>query len=372
MNAERNWEQTLQAEQFDLPQEQWLRMENDMRAWLAGQARQARVVSPPPARSWREWFKPARWGMVLGGLAVAGMVWVGLPRAVPVEWKAGESKRLDGKYSWKYARVELQGQALLTLESVGSTMARLRLDSGEARFVVHPRRAGETFQVDLEPDCEAKVVGTSFRVRKAPLGSWIEVEEGTVAFLRSGTSRLVSGSKAFCREEPVVVVPAASAKVVALEPLESPRAQAVPAAAEPQVEVPSCQDTGPCLAILAKFVQDHPSHQAKSEIALRWARLARKAGDPRDALVAYSLVQSPTLADQARLESLEVRAAEFGQAKQVSDTLDRWLAATPESSGRWKQLATLKLDLLRQLGQADQAKSFEERLNRQASGTKGP
>ncbi|MBK9578672.1 MAG: FecR domain-containing protein [Fibrobacterota bacterium] len=368
MSGERDWERTLREDQYDLPAETWQRMENDMRGWLAAQTRSANATSrPAPAPWWATLLRPSRWGVALAGLAIAGAVFHFQPGATDdLAWQVGQQLSFDGERSteWTEARCEVQGTgAKLTLARLDDQSVQLRLDRGQATFYVQPRRAGETFQVDLTRDCQVQVVGTVFSVGRDSLNAWVAVQEGRVRLQASQEGQFIDqGGRAQC---PV----AQAAPRVTSANQEAPAkdtsriAEVVAAPVSNAIAVPSCNEVGPCVAVLSAFVRQHPDHPAVSEVSLRWGRLAARGGDPRDALVGYSHVRSPVLMPMARLEGLQLRAREFGEALAAADSLDRWLAGLRSSDRMWKPVAQARLEIYRRQGDDSGARKLQEKIS---------
>ena len=84
---------------------------------------------------------------------------------------------------------------------------------------------------------------------------------------------------------------------------------------------------------------------------MRWARLAARSGDTRDALVAYGIASSsPALAEVARLESLRMRSERLSQEKLVADSLEVWLPRLRPGSAIWRQAWSLRAEVARRSG----------------------
>ncbi|HOX53346.1 MAG TPA: FecR domain-containing protein, partial [Fibrobacteria bacterium] len=288
------------------------------------------------------------------------------------DWEAGQARVFDGgqQVAWEDARCEVQGtNAHLTLSRMDEQTIQLRMDQGQATFHVQPRRAGETFQVDLAKDCQVQVVGTTFTVGVDSLKAWVDVQEGRVRLQAAGEGQFVDpGARAQCpdsRKASANPMPKSDSARTEDAPPTIPVAASQPVSV--QVEVPACNEPGPCVTVLSNFVRQHPGHPAVSEVALRWGRLAARGGDPRDALVGYSHVKSPVLAPMARLESLQLRAREFGEQAAVADSLDRWLAGLKESHPLFKPVAQLRVELYRRQGNDSGARSLEERISGSAT-----
>lgn len=375
MSIERDWEKTLHEGQFDLPAETWQRMENDMRGWLAREARHNAVPQPAAQRGWlARILRPSRWGAALAGLAIAGVAFHFVQgRTERIDWEQGQARVLDHqkRLHWSQARAEVQGSlARLTLARMDDQVVEVRLDGGQATFHVQPRRAGESFLVDLAKDCQVQVVGTAFTVGVDSSNAWVSVQEGRVRLLTAGADRFVAGGeRAVCSVPPVSPNAAASATDTPAPELASAsvvsKATGVQAgiAVRDTVQVPSCNEPGPCIGVLSAFVQRHPDHSAVSEVSLRWGRLAARAGDPRDALVGYSHVHSSVLAPIARIEAAELRVRELGQTKEMADSLDRWLGQLNPSNALWKRVASLRVEVHHRQGDESGARRLQEKIN---------
>ncbi|MBK8801771.1 MAG: FecR domain-containing protein [Fibrobacteres bacterium] len=372
MSAERDWERTLREDQYDLPAESWQRMENDMRSWLAAQSRNANA-SPAVTRApwWSALLRPSRWGVALAGIALAGIVYH-FQAATPDQlvWQPGQQRFFDGPNSseWAEARCEVQGsQAHITLARLDEQVVQLRLDQGQATFLVKPRRVGETFQVDLTKDCLVQVVGTAFTVGKDSLSAWVTVKEGRVRLQVAGDGQFVDrGGRAQCPSPEESVGQGSATTDSSLkdsgEKVAGGAATHLTVAVPSLVAVPSCNEPGPCVAVLSAFVRKHPDHPAVNEVSLRWGRLAARGGDPRDALVGYSHVRSQILSPIARLEAMQLRVREFGESGPVADSLDRWLSKLKVSDPIWRQVTGLRLEIFRRQGNDSSARRLQEQI----------
>lgn len=376
MSIDRDWEKTLHDGQYDLPAETWQRMENDMRGWLAREARQQVAPAPAAQRNWLAWvLRPSRWGTALAGLAIAGVTFhYAQGRTETIDWAQGQARVLDHQklLHWSQARAEVQGSlAHLTLARMDDQVVQVRLDGGQATFHVQPRRAGESFLVDLAKDCQVQVVGTAFTVGVDSSNAWVSVQEGQVRLLTAGADRFVAGGeRAVCSVPSALPAATANAKDSAVtdSPAVAPVAKSMSgsvagAVVRDSVQVPSCNEPGPCVELLSAFVRNHPDHPAVSEVSLRWGRLAARGGDPRDALVGYAHVSSPVIAPIARIESMELRVREFGQAKDLADSLDRWLGQLNPTNAIWKRVALLRVDVHRRQGDDSGARRLQEKIN---------
>jgi hypothetical protein len=284
----------------------------------------------------------------------------------------------NSHWNWTAERCEIDGQdARLVLSSRGANEVGIRLERGEATFHVQHRRPGESFAVEVG-DCKVHVVGTVFTVGVDSLRPWVAVQEGRIRLEHPKFQRFVdAGQKSTCRED------AAPSPSVATESVPTPPAAAVardvpaiaPArgvAASDSIAVPSCQEGAACVRILSEFVRVHPDHAATPDVALRWARLASRGGDTRDALVAYGIASaSPALADDARLESLRMRSEQLSQDRMVADSLDDWIPRLRPGSAIWRRAWTLRGEVARRSGDAPSAERASKALNAPATAEGG-
>jgi hypothetical protein len=378
MAEQRDWERTLKETSYDLPEETWQRLENDMRGWLANEARSPRRARP--------WYEPLlgvfqSWRVGLAGavaacvLAFGAWFWIAPDR---LSWAPGQALDAHGTTHWNWIaeRCEIDGQnARLVLSSRGENEVGIKLERGEATFHVQHRRPDESFTVDVG-DCKVHVVGTIFTVGVDSLQPWVAVQEGRIRLEHRTFQRFVSaGQKSTCREDVPAAVPPAPA---ATESRPSPSvAVAVAAgvsvaAAADSIVVPSCQEGAACVRILSEFVRIHPAHPATPGVALRWARLAARGGDTRDALVAYGIASSSAaLVDEARLESLRMRSEQLSQEKTVADSLEVWIPSLRPGSAIWNQAWILRGDVARRLGDAESAERAGKALNAPATAEGG-
>lgn len=376
--AERDWERTLRETSYDLPEETWQRMENDMRGWLA---RESRSPLRPRAwylraldglRSWRVGFAGVLAACVV---AVGTWFWIAPDR---LSWAPGQALDAHGtaRWNWTAQRCEIDGRdARLVLFHSGGNEVGIKLERGEATFHVQHRRPDESFAVEVG-DCKVHVVGTVFTVGVDSLRPWVAVQEGRIRLDHPRFQRFVgAGQKSICREEAVAVVSAAAGSVPTPPAVAGPgvAAHAARAAkAVDSIEVPSCREGAACVRILSEFVRAHPGHSATPGVAMRWARLASLAGDTRDALVAYGIASSSSaLADQARLESLRTRSERLSQEKLVADSLDGWIPRLRPGSAIWHQAWMLRGDVARRLGDAESAQRARRILEAPATAEGG-
>lgn len=381
MSAHLDWEKTLRETHHDLSEERWQKLENDMRAWLASEARRKEAAP----LSWRErvWAGFRRWGLAAGtGVAFASLAFTLWLRPTPVVahasrgfvWATGQILDVPGPAEWDWSdartRIVADGARMVLSEHKDGSVA-IRLDRGRATFHVDHRKPDESFAVDAG-ECRVRVVGTVFTVGKDSASSWVEVEEGRIRYERGAYSRLVdAGRKAICRE-PGLAAAQDSVSAPAPSAAQAP-AQIRPAVAPaaPEVVVPSCTEGADCIARLSAFVREHPQHPAASEVALRWARLSARTGDSRDALVAYAIAaQSPAQSGISRLEALKLRSR-LSQDKAVADSLDAWLPSLTSGSALWRGAWTLRGEVARRTGDAAGAAKADQILSDGASASGG-
>lgn len=377
ISSERDWERTLGQTTFDLPEARWQTLENDLRAWLAQEAR-----SPKKAPSvWdrlRQWSH--RWGLAtatgaaFAALALGVWIWNGPVRnssSQTFAWAQGQVLDVPGRADWNWVdartRIEADNARMVLSQHTQGTVG-IRLERGQATFRVDHRRPDEAFTIDMG-ECRVRVVGTTFTVGMDSANSWVAVEEGRIRLERGAYSRLVeAGNRSVCR------IPGTGARLDSAIPQTSKPALAEPAkppsatasAAGPvsaAVQVPSCHEGADCIRSLSQFVRTYPAHQAVAEVALRWARLSAKAGDPRDALVAYGIAgNSAALTGIARMESLRLRSEKLSQDQAVADSLDAWLPALTAGSALWREGWTLRGDVARKTGDAVAAEIARTKL----------
>ena len=375
MSAERDWERSLRETSYDLSEEKWQKLENDMRAWLVQEARRP-AQAPPLLDRAKSWLR--RWGLVVvGGAAIAsvgfGLVMPGVSRTAPATfaWRPGQVLDAKGRsqWDWREARTRMEGEnARMVLSEVAGGKIAIRLERGSATFHVQHRQPEESFRVDVG-DCQVHVVGTVFTVGIDSLDSWVQVEEGRIRMEGAGRSRFVdAGSTTKCKD----IGGSAASRIDTASPPRRERTATVAASgvsiakSPAPIEVPRCSGGPGCVEQLSAFVRNHPEHAASAEVALRWARISARTGDARDALVAFSIAAgSPTFAGVARMESLRLRMERLSQDRMVADSLDAWIPALPTGSALWQAAWRLRAEVARRQG--DEA--LERRASRELSGT---
>jgi len=394
MSEHRDWERTLKETSFDLPESTWLRMENDMRGWLAREAREAGAAKVPRGR-WDRILQGWRgWGLGLAGAAAAcavglgAWVWTAAPLGNDrISWAVGQALDSRGRADWNWTdeRCRIEGNnARLVLSERSDSSVGIQIQRGEATFHVQHRRSGESFAVEVG-DCKVHVVGTVFTVGVDSLRPWVAVQEGRIRLDHPRFQRFVgSGQTSTCSEDgprgtstagqvaPPSMKPDA-ASVAESAPYGKTVARPSPVRAADSVVVPSCQ-TGPgCVRELSEFVYNHRNHPAAAGVALRWARLATREGDDRDALVAYGFASaSPALADLARLESLRLRARGLSQEKAVADSLDGWIPRLSSGSATWRSAWMLREEVARRLGDSGSMAKARKALSEPVTAESGP
>jgi hypothetical protein len=395
MSEHRDWERTLKETSFDLPESAWLRLENDMRGWLAREAREDVGATKVPRGAWERFLQGWRgWGMGLAGACAAcaigfgAWIWTSVPRGDQrISWAVGQALDERGHSDWNWAaeHCRIQGNdARLMLSERSDSTVEIRIQRGEATFHVQHRRPGESFAVDVG-DCKVHVVGTVFTVGVDSLRPWVAVQEGRILLDHPRFHRFVgAGQTSTCTEDgpagasTAVHVEPPSGKPDALSVAEPvPTAGSVvrpsPIRAVDSVAVPTCQDGPDCVRSLSEFVYKHPNHPAAPGVALRWARLAARGGDDRDALVAYGFASaSPALADLVRLESLRLRARGLSQEKAVADSLDGWIPRISSGSATWRAAWTLREEVARRLGDAGSISRARKALAEPITAESGP
>lgn len=372
-----DWERTLREGRFDLPEATWQRMENDMRGFLAARSREATQAANP---TWRErlaaWLAlpSLRWGVGLAGLALIGLFTVQnrheLLRPATLAWAPGETLDAQGSVQWNWTagRSRIEGRdAKLVLRASTDRGIQIDLQRGEATFHVQPRRPDESFSVDLG-DCQVQVVGTVFTVGVDSLKQWVSVEEGKIRFANERGQRMVAeGESSVCGEWGAAAAPSRPDTVAASVPVDVRAAQPAKAATLPavtEIVAPACVAGDACIAELSRFVNGHPEHPAVGQIALRWARLASRKGDHRDALVAYgaALEKEPEASSMTRLEWYRTKVVGLGHTTNVSDSLDRWIETLPKSGQVWREAVGLRREVARRLGDEPTVKRMDAQL----------
>jgi hypothetical protein len=391
MSAHRDWERTLKETSFDLPEDRWLHLENDMRGWLARETRAAEV----PRLGWERFLEGFRgWHLGLAGAVAAcviglgAWIWIAVPAgAGRISWSNGQTLDTRGRADWNWTaescRIEADDARLLLSDHTDSSVG-IRIERGEATFHVRHRRHGESFAVEVG-DCKVHVVGTVFTVGVDSLRPWVAVQEGRIRLEHPRFQRFVgAGQKSTCSEDGS---PGTSPDARASMPSGTPDAVSVarppvsagsaaqtslPSAPDSEV-VPSCQEGSGCVRILSEFVYRHPNHPAAPGVALRWARLAAREGDDRDALVAYGFASaSPALSDLSRLESLRLRAGGLSQEKAVADSLDGWIPRLVPGSATWRAAWTLREEVARRQGDAGSVSRARKALSEPVTVESGP
>lgn len=384
---DRDWERTLHEKSFDLPEETWQRMENDLRGWLARSRREAEA---PAAIPWtdriRGWLPTRAWGasgaLALGVLALGALLWTSSARSgfARFSWLPGQALDARGPANWNWSakRCRIEGlDARLVLAKDSGGAVDIHLERGEATFHVEHRRSDESFTVAMG-DCKVHVVGTVFTVGADSLRPWVRVQEGRIRMEQSAGNTFVEGGKAAACREPTgrFVLQTALPAIHLADHTPAPTSRQdlgrkAPDASD-SVQVPSCREGVACIRILSEFVRIHPRHPAAPEVALRWARLASKSGDSRDALVAYAIAStSSAQADIAHLESLRLRVEHLSQEREVADSLDQWTGKLREGTPIWKEAWTLRADVARRLGDVAAAKRAKDILQAPSTAESG-
>jgi len=377
----KNWENVLREGSFDLPEASWQRMENDMRAFLAAQAREAAKPKPVTlTQRLRGWFvlPSVRWGIGAASCALIALAFVSrgslTGHAERFAWVPGQALEAEGRgeWNWTEGRCRIQGlHSRLMLRQASASGIEIDLERGQATFQVEHRLPDESFSVKVG-DCQVHVVGTTFTVGVDSLKQWVAVEEGKIRFESLRGQRFVSkGQSSTCSElgagatrvaadsSPLVAEPA-DTKAVAAVATHSVSSKPV---VQPELQVPSCTAGDECIAELSTFVRSHGDHSAAGEIALRWARLAARKGDYRDALVAYGFASSRAgTSDIARLEIFQTKVRGLGQTIPVRDSLDRWIEALPVGSATWREALALRKEVARKTGDGETVQRIDSRL----------
>jgi ferric-dicitrate binding protein FerR (iron transport regulator) len=386
----KNWENVLREGSFDLPEAIWQRMENDMRGFLAAQAREASKPRPLTfAQRLKGWLvlPTVRWGIGAAALSLIAISFVTRTvensKATDFAWVPGQALETNGvaEWNWLEGRSRIQGtNSRLLLRQASNGAVEIDLERGQATFQVDHRKPEESFSVKVG-DCNVHVVGTTFTVGIDSLKQWVSVEEGKIRFeSRSGQRMVAKGQSSTCSE---VVGSGAHAASVDTTKIDTPARPLVPVAATsspaaaksaraPEVRVPSCTAGDECIAELSEFVRSHGAHPAAGEIALRWARLASRKGDHRDALVAYGFAsEHPSIATIAKLEMFQTRLRGLGQLSGMNDSLDRWIPQLQIGSGIWREAMALRKDVARRQGDGETVKRIDANLQSAARAESG-
>jgi len=375
MTPERDWEQQLREGQFDLPKERWARLEVD----LLRRIREAEAPHPSfaerVANALRTWFRPlpttVTAAVLVAFFSIGWWLWhAPAPAKIAgletlTTWRSGARLQTDSLRTWNWAparcTLALRG-SVRRLESPRGV--RLRLESGVLRFGVEPRRPGEDFTVEFG-NCQASVVGTAFQLRVEGSGAWASVEHGKVRVQTAGGFQklLLKGDSWSCREP----VPGFSSPASLPTPPEAAASKAPQATPTKAVIAPEdaawnllqthCQKEGSgCLEALAEFLQRHPQGARAAEAGRRWAGIARRNGDLRDAVYALDLAgaaRAGELSQEARLDACALRIENLHQYREGRQALDVLIPSLPPNSALRNRAQALREKAVTALSRPD-------------------
>jgi hypothetical protein len=357
MTPDRDWERQLREARFDLSKERWARLEID----LLRRIREADLPRPSLAErmagALRSWLRPLPATIAAAALtaffSIGWWLWhaPSPARVASVEtlsaWRSGTRLQADSLRTWNWVPARCTLALHGTVRRLESSQGvRLRLESGTLRFGVEPRHPGEDFTVEFG-SCQASVVGTAFQLRVEDSGAWASVEHGKVRVQTAGGFQklLLKGDSWSCREpshrayappEP----PAGSPAQPAAAPSSRPSSKASPTASseDPAWKAlqESCRQEGStCLEALAEFLQQHPEGAHAAQAARRWAGIAQRNGDLRDALYALDLAGAARAGEpskQAQLDACALRIDVLHQYREGRQALDALIPTLPAAS----------------------------------------
>lgn len=233
------------------------------------------------------------------------------------------------------------------------------------RFGVEPRHPGEDFTVEFG-NCQASVVGTAFQLRVEDSGAWASVEHGKVRVQTAGGFQklLLKGDSWSCREparttsSPTSLVAPPEAAVSKMPP-QKMQTKVVPASDDATWNALQmrCQKEGSgCLEALADFLQKHPQGTRAAEAGRRWAGIARRNGDLRDAVYALDLAgaaRAGELSQEARLDACSLRIEELHQYREGREALDALIPSLPPNSALRSRAQALREQAVTALSRPD-------------------
>ena len=368
MKPDKDWEAQLKDGLFDLPKERWAAMEFDlMRRIRAQETAPADSLLQRLRRSLGAFLRPLPLATGFACLFLTMSWWflhqeTNEPKLAGLErlerWDNGEVLQSDSSRTWNWTA----SRCTLTLSGRTRRLAaaqgvRLRLEQGDVRFGVNPRKVGESFVVEFG-SCEASVVGTAFSLHYDSSLASAFVEHGKVRIRNaSGSEKLLLGGERWnCQESH-------GAKRSADTAVATPPSVAQASQAKPQQPIQTKSDADPewsslertcsasearCLEASATYLQSHPIGERSAQVGLRWARIARNRGDLRDAMYALesaAAAQGGNSSYEARLEICALQALQLGKAVQARQNLEDLLAQLPAPSPLRQRAEQLKAEL---------------------------
>ena len=118
-----------------------------------------------------------------------------------------------------------------------------------------------------------------------------------------------------------------------------------------------CQKEGSgCLEALADFLQKHPQGTRAAEAGRRWAGIARRNGDLRDAVYALDLAgaaRAGELSQEARLDACSLRIEELHQYREGREALDALIPSLPPNSALRSRAQALREQAVTALSRPD-------------------
>lgn len=377
MTSERDWEQQLREGRFDLPKERWARLEID----LLRRIREAEAPRPSFAKrianALQAWLRPLPATVTAAAfVAFFSIGWWLWHAPAPAKiasvetlttWPSGARLQTDSLRTWNWAPARCTLALRGTVRRLESSQGvHLRLESGTLRFGVEPRHPGEDFTIEFG-NCQASVVGTAFQLRVEDSGAWASVEHGKVRIQTAGGFQklLLKGDSWSCRE-PAHGFPSQthlpmqrsettpSKAALAKAPLKSTVAPDDEAWNGLQAR---CQKEGSgCLEALADFLQRHPQGTRAAQAGRRWASIARRNGDLRDAVYALDLAgaaRAGRLSEEAQLDACALRIEDLHQYREGRQALDALLPSLPPNSALRGRAQALRAQALTALSRPD-------------------
>ncbi len=369
MKPDKDWEAQLKDGLFDLPKERWAAMEFDlMRRIRAQETAPEDSLLQRLRRSLGAFLRPLPLATGFACLFLTVSWWflhqeTNEPKLAGLErlerWDNGEVLQSDSSRTWNWTA----SRCTLTLSGRTRRLAaaqgvRLRLEQGDVRFGVNPRKAGESFVVEFG-SCEASVVGTAFSLHYDSSLASAFVEHGKVRIRNaSGSEKLLLGGERWnCQESHGTSRPADTA--IASDPTTAPAPAQVTkphriqtkSDADPEwasLERACLASTARCLEASATYLQSHPVGERSARAGLRWARIAKSRGDLRDAMYALesaAAAQGGDASNEARLEICALQGLQLGKAVQARQNLEALLAQLPAPSPLRARAEQLKAEL---------------------------
>ena len=376
MTPERDWEQQLREGQFDLPKERWARLEIDLLRRIREAEAPRLSFAERVANALRAWLRPLPATVTAAAFAAFFSIgWWLWHTPVPAKlasletlttWQSGTRLQTDSLRTWNWAPARCTLALRGTVRRLESPQGvHLRLESGSLRFGVEPRHPGEDFTVEFG-NCQASVVGTAFQLRVEDSGAWASVEHGKVRVQTAGGFQklLLKGDSWSCREparapsSPTSLLAPPEAAVSKMSP-QKMQAKVVPASDDAAWNALQmrCQKEGSgCLEALADFLQKHPQGTRAAEAGRRWAGIARRNGDLRDAVYALDLAgaaRAGELSQEARLDACSLRIEDLHQYREGREALDALIPNLPPNSALRSRAQALREQAVTALSRPD-------------------